>query len=52
MLTKNRKKQIDGVDFNKSYPVLEAIKIIKERKIYQNVRNTWTSDAWEKKYSP
>ena len=32
MLTKNRKKQIEGVDFNKSYPVLEAIKIIKERK--------------------
>ena len=31
-LTKNRKKQIDGIDFNKSYPVNEAIKLLKEKK--------------------
>ena len=32
ILTKNKKKQIEGVDFNKSYPVTEAIKLLKEKK--------------------
>ena len=32
MFTKNRKKQMEGVDFDKSYPVNEAIKLIKEKK--------------------
>jgi hypothetical protein len=26
LLTKNKKKQIEGVDFNKTYPVIEAVK--------------------------
>ena len=30
--TKNKKKQIEGLDLDKSYPILEAVKIIKERK--------------------
>jgi len=33
MLTKNKKKQIEGVDFNKSYSIIEAVKLIKEKKI-------------------
>ena len=32
MLTKNKKKQIEGVDFNKSYSITEAVKLIKEKK--------------------
>jgi large subunit ribosomal protein L1 len=32
MFTKNRKKQMEGVDFDKSYPINEAIKLIKEKK--------------------
>lgn len=32
MLTKNKKNQIDGVDFNKSYSIIEAVKLIKEKK--------------------
>ena len=32
ILTKNKKKQIEGVDFNKSYPVIEAVKLLKEKK--------------------
>tara|TARA_Y100000768_G_C23916715_1_gene652718 strand:+ start:318 stop:992 length:675 start_codon:yes stop_codon:yes gene_type:complete len=31
-LTKNKKKQIEGLDLEKSYPVDEAIKLIKEKK--------------------
>jgi len=31
-LTKNKKKQIEGLDFNKTYPVIEAIKLLKEKK--------------------
>ena len=27
-LTKNKKKQIEGLDFEKSYPVLEAVKLL------------------------
>jgi len=30
-LSKNKKKQIEGLDFNKSYPVLEAVKMLKEK---------------------
>jgi len=32
LLTKNKKKQIEGVDFNKTYPVIEAVKLLKEKK--------------------
>ena len=32
MLTKNRKKHIEGVDFNKSYSITEAVKLIKKKK--------------------
>ena len=32
ILTKNKKKQIEGIDFNKSYPVIEAVKLLKEKK--------------------
>ena len=32
MLTKNKKKQNEGVDFNKSYSIIEAVKLIKEKK--------------------
>tara|TARA_B100000965_G_scaffold4172_1_gene3296 strand:+ start:1136 stop:1813 length:678 start_codon:yes stop_codon:yes gene_type:complete len=32
ILTKNKKKQIEGLDLEKSYPVLEAVKLIKEKK--------------------
>ena len=32
MFTKNRKKQMEGVDLDKSYPINEAIKLIKEKK--------------------
>ena len=32
LLTKNKKKQIEGVDFNKTYPIIEAVKILKEKK--------------------
>ena len=32
MLTKNKKKHIEGVDFNKSYSITEAVKLIKEKK--------------------
>ena len=32
MLTKNKKKQIEGVDFNKTYSIIEAVKLIKEKK--------------------
>ena len=32
MLTKNKKKQIEGIDFNKSYSIIEAVKLIKEKK--------------------
>ena len=32
MLTKNKKKQIEGVDFNKFYSITEAVKLIKEKK--------------------
>ena len=31
-LSKNRKKQIEGIDFNKSYSVNDAIKLLKEKK--------------------
>ena len=31
-LTKNKKKQIEGIDFKKSYKISEAVKIIKEKK--------------------
>jgi len=32
LLTKNKKKQIDGIDFDKSYNINDAIKLIKEKK--------------------
>ena len=32
LLTKNKKKQIEGVDFNKTYSVIEAVKLLKEKK--------------------
>ena len=32
-LTKNKKKQIEGLNLDKSYPVLEAVKLLKEKKI-------------------
>ena len=32
LLTKNKKNQIEGVDFNKTYPVFEAVKLLKEKK--------------------
>jgi large subunit ribosomal protein L1 len=32
ILTKNKKKQIEGLDLEKSYPITEAVKMIKERK--------------------
>ena len=32
LLTKNKKKQIEGIDFNKTYPVIEAVKLLKEKK--------------------
>ena len=32
ILTKNKKKQIEGIDFNKLYPVIEAVKLLKEKK--------------------
>ena len=32
LLTKNKKRQIEGVDFNKTYPVIEAVKLLKEKK--------------------
>jgi large subunit ribosomal protein L1 len=32
MFSKNRKKQLEGVDLDKSYPINEAIKLIKEKK--------------------
>jgi hypothetical protein len=28
-LSKNKKKQIEGIDFNKSYSVLDAVNILK-----------------------
>ena len=31
-LTKNKKKQIEGLNLDKSYPVLEAVKLLKEKK--------------------
>ena len=31
-LTKNKKKQIEGIDFTKSYKISDAVKIIKEKK--------------------
>ena len=31
-LSKNRKKQIEGINFNKSYSVLDAVNILKEKK--------------------
>ena len=31
-LTKNKKKQIEGLDLDKSYSVLEAVKLLKEKK--------------------
>ena len=31
-ITKNKKKQIEGLDLDKSYPVLEAVKLLKEKK--------------------
>ena len=31
-LSKNKKKQIDGIDFNKSYSVLDAVSILKDKK--------------------
>jgi len=31
-LSKNKKKQIDGIDFNKSYSVIDAVNILKEKK--------------------
>jgi transcriptional antiterminator NusG len=31
-LTKNKKKQIEGIDFSKSYKISDAVKIIKEKK--------------------
>ena len=31
-LSKNKKKQIEGLDLDKSYPVLEAVKLLKEKK--------------------
>ena len=32
ILTKNKKKQIEGLDLEKSYPITEAVKLIKEKK--------------------
>jgi len=32
LLTKNKKKQIEGVDFNKTYPIIDAVKLLKEKK--------------------
>ena len=32
-LTKNKKKQIEGIDFKKLYKISDAVKIIKEKKI-------------------
>ncbi len=32
ILTKNKKKQIDGLDMDKSYPISEAVKLIKDKK--------------------
>jgi hypothetical protein len=32
-LSKNRKKQIEGIDFNKSYSVNDAIKLLKREKV-------------------
>ncbi len=32
-LTKNKKKQIEGIDFLNSYKISDAVKIIKEKKI-------------------
>ncbi|MEK9886302.1 MAG: 50S ribosomal protein L1, partial [Pelagibacteraceae bacterium] len=31
-LSKNKKKQIEGINFNKSYSVLDAVNILKEKK--------------------
>ena len=31
-LTKNKKKQIEGIDFTKLYKISDAVKIIKEKK--------------------
>jgi large subunit ribosomal protein L1 len=31
-LSKNKKKQIEGIDFNKSYSVIDAVNILKEKK--------------------
>ena len=31
-LTKNKKKQIEGIDFTKSYKISDAVKIIKDKK--------------------
>ena len=30
-LSKNKKKQIEGIDFNKSYKISDAVKLIKEK---------------------
>ena len=35
-LTKNKKKQIEGIDFAKSYKVSDAVKIIKSNNIECN----------------
>ena len=32
ILSKNKKKQIEGIDFNKSYSVIEAVKLLQEKK--------------------
>ena len=41
-LSKNKKKQIEGLDFNKSYPILEAVKLLKEKNYVKECKNTWT----------
>ena len=38
-LTKNKKKQIEGIDLTKSYKISDAVKIIKEKKLSANKKN-------------
>ena len=39
-LTKNKKKQIEGIDFTKSYKISDAVKIIKEKNML-NLMSLW-----------
>ena len=40
-LTKNKKKQIEGIDFKKLYKVSDAVKMIKEKKpVYDLMANS------------